>query len=243
MPRKQHLIAARELVPEQVVAEAWHSGSRSVAYTYAEPTIFFEYAYDTARLARAAGLANIYVTNGYMTGEMLEVFDPYLDGANVDLKAFREKTYHRYVGAGLRPILDNMKTMNQMGIWLEVTTLVIPGINDDPAGLRDAARFVAQELGADTLWHINRFLPAYIKTGRSSTPLSTLYQAREIGLEEGLHFVYIWNTHRKGNNDTRCPVCGELLIRRSGYAVIAKRLESGGCLVCGASIAGVGMAV
>jgi pyruvate formate lyase activating enzyme len=134
MPREQHLIAGRELTPEQIVADALRTGSRSVAYTYTEPTIFFEYAYDTARLVRAAGLANIYVTNGYMTGEMLEVFHPYLDAANVDLKAFREKTYQRYVGAGLRPILDSMKTMKRLGIWLEVTTLVIPGINDDPAG-------------------------------------------------------------------------------------------------------------
>jgi pyruvate formate lyase activating enzyme len=107
------------------------SGSRSIAYTYTEPTIFFEYALDTARLAHQAGLANIFVTNGYMTREMLELFHPYLDAANVDLKAFRKETYHRYVGAGLQPILDNMKLMKKLGIWLEVTTLVIPGINDD----------------------------------------------------------------------------------------------------------------
>jgi pyruvate formate lyase activating enzyme len=150
MPRERHLIVGYEASPEQIVAASQGHGCRSIAYTYTEPTIFFEYAFDTARLARAAGLANIFVTNGYMTADMLATFHPYLDAANVDLKAFRKKTYHRYVGAGLQPVLDSMRLMKKLNIWLEVTTLVVPGINDDPAELRDAARFVAQELGVDT---------------------------------------------------------------------------------------------
>jgi hypothetical protein len=121
--------------------------SRSIAYTYTEPTIFFEYTYDTARLAHEAGLANIYVTNGYMTEKMLETLHPYLDAANVDLKAFRDETYRKYVGARLQPVLDTMKVMKRLGIWLEVTTLVIGGINDDDGELKDAADFVAGELG------------------------------------------------------------------------------------------------
>ena len=239
MPREQHLIAGRALTPEQIVAEAVRTGSRSVAYTYTEPTIFFEYAYDTARLAHAAGLANIYVTNGYMTRQMLETFHPYLDAANVDLKAFREKTYHRYVGAGLRPILDNMKTMKRLGIWLEVTTLVIPGINDDPAELRDAARFVAQELGVDTPWHISRFFPAYKMTDRPPTPVETLQRAREIGLAEGLRYVYVGNV--AGESDTLCHHCGELLIRRRDYWIVQNRVRDGKCPACGTPVAGVGM--
>jgi pyruvate formate lyase activating enzyme len=193
MPREQHLISGHKASPEQIVAATQRAGCQSIAYTYTEPTIFFEYAYDTARLAHAAGLANLYITNGYMTVEMLETFHPYLDAANVDLKAFRKKTYHRYVGAGLQPVLDSMKTMKRMGIWLEVTTLVIPGLNDDSAELRDEAQFIANELGVDTPWHISRFFPAYKMTDVPPTPLATLQRARQIGLEEGLHYVYVGN--------------------------------------------------
>ena len=186
MPREQHLAAGHRAAPEQIVTAAQSAGCQSIAYTYTEPTIFFEYACDTARLAHQAGLANLYITNGYMTAEMLDMFHPRLDAANIDLKAFREKTYHRYVGAGLQPVLDSMKAMKQLGIWLEVTTLVIPGLNDDSAELREAAQFVAQELGVDTPWHISRFFPAYKMTDVPPTPLATLQQARQIGLEEGL---------------------------------------------------------
>jgi pyruvate formate lyase activating enzyme len=174
MPRERGLIAGYEATPEEIVADARATDSRSIAYTYTEPTIFFEYAYDTARLAHAAGIANVYVTNGYMTTDMLETFHPYLDAANVDLKAFRKKTYNRYVGAGLGPVLDSMKTMKQLGVWLEVTTLVIPGLNDDPAELRDAAGFIAQELGPGTPWHLSRFFPTYQMTDRPPTPVETL---------------------------------------------------------------------
>jgi pyruvate formate lyase activating enzyme len=239
LPRRQRITGGHELAPEQIVAEALRTNSRAVAYTYTEPTVFFEYAFDTARLARAAGLANIYVTNGYMTDEMLEAFHPYLDAANVDLKAFHEKTYHRYVGAGLQPILDNMRTMKQMGIWLEVTTLVIPGLNDDPAELRDAARFVAHELGSDTPWHLSRFFPAYQMTDRPATPLATLQLARRIGLAEGLHHVYVGNV--SGECNTLCSRCGQRLIRRRGYWIEENRVRGGRCTVCGAPIAGVGM--
>jgi pyruvate formate lyase activating enzyme len=239
IPRQQHLIAGRELTPEQIVAEALPTGSRSIAYTYTEPTVFFEYAYDTARLAHAAGLASICVTNGYMTREMLESFHPFLDAANVDLKAFREKTYHRYVGAGLRPILDNMRTMKRLGIWLEVTTLVIPGINDDPIELREAAQFVAQELGVGTPWHISRFFPSYNMTDRPPTPIETLEQAREIGLAEGLHYVYLGNVADESN--TLCHQCGQLLIRRRGYRIVENHVQDGRCPACGMPVTGVGM--
>ena len=241
MPREQDLISGYKASPEQIVTSAQESGSRSIAYTYTEPTIFFEYAYDTARLAHDAGLANIFVTNGYMSKDVLLAFKTYLDAANVDLKAFSEKTYHRYVGARLQLVLDNLKTIKELGIWLEVTTLVIPELNDDPGELRDAAVFIAQELGVDTPWHISRFSPAYRMTDRPSTPLATLRRAREIGLEEGLHFVYIGNAREEGNNDTLCPVCGKLLIRRSGYAMLANKLRSGCCPVCGTQVAGIGM--
>ena len=240
MPREQHLIAGEKVSPEQVVAAAQRAGCRSIAYTYTEPTVFFETAYDTARLAHEAGLANIYVTNGYMTEGMLETFHPYLDAANVDLKAFRDKTYEKFVGARLQPVLDNLKVMKRLGMWLEVTTLVIPGINDDPAELQDAASFVAQELGVETPWHISRFFPAYEMTDVSPTPVSTLRRAREIGLEVGLKYIYIGNVPDDGNQDTTCPECGGVVTRRHGFAV-TNRIRNGRCPDCGASIAGIGV--
>ena len=240
MPRERELITGRKATPEEIVGSALESGSHSIAYTYTEPTVFFEYAYDTARLAHQAGLANIFVTNGYVTQEMLEVFHPYLDAANVDLKAFREKTYHQYAGAGLQPVLNNMKLMKKQGVWLEVTTLVIPGINDDLAELRDAAHFVAQELGAETPWHISRFFPAYKMANIPPTPLKTLQQAQKIGREEGLQYVYVGNMLGEGN-DTFCPSCGRALIRRHNFGVIFNRMVNDRCPACGELIAGIHM--
>jgi pyruvate formate lyase activating enzyme len=240
MPRQQHLTTGKETSPKEIVAAAQRARSRSIAYTYTEPTVFFEYTYDTARLAHAAGLANIYVTNGYMTEEMLETLQPYLDAANVDLKAFRDETYRKYVGARLQPVLDSLKSMKRLGIWLEVTTLVVQGINDDPEELRDAAQFVADELGVDTPWHISRFFPAYEMIDLPPTPVAVLEQARKIGLEAGLRYVYVGNV--PGEENTSCHSCGRLLIRRSGYWILENNVEPDQrCPDCRARVAGVGM--
>jgi pyruvate formate lyase activating enzyme len=239
MPRERGSIAGYEASPAHIVADARATNSRSIAYTYTEPTVFFEHTYDTARLAHAAGIANIYVTNGYMTTEMLETLHPYLDAANVDLKAFRQKTYNRYSGAGLGPVLDNLKVMKQLGVWLEVTTLVIPSLNDDPAELRDMARFVSQELGSETPWHLSRFFPTYKMTERPPTPVETLQRAQQIGLEEGLRYVYLGNVAEESN--TACHGCGQTLIRRQGYWIGENQIQNGRCPVCQALVAGVGM--
>jgi pyruvate formate lyase activating enzyme len=240
MPREQEILSGTEASPQEVVDAALDASCRTVAYTYTEPTIFFEYAYDTARKAQAAGLENIYVTNGYMTEEMLETFQPYLSAANVDLKAFRDSTYRQYVGARLEPVLDTMKLMKRLGIWLEVTTLVIPEINDDPAELSDAAEFVAQELGVDTPWHISRFFPAYEMTDVPPTPVEKLREARDIGLEKGLRHVYTGNV--VDDTDTICHSCGRTLIRRSGMSVSENNVTSEGrCPNCTTPVAGVGM--
>jgi pyruvate formate lyase activating enzyme len=239
LPRERGVIAGHPATPGQIVADARATRSRSIAYTYTEPTIFFEYSYDTARLAHEAGVANVYVTNGYMTADVLEAFHPYLDGANVDLKAFRKKTYNRQIGAGLEPVLDSLRTMKRLGVWLEVTSLVIPGVNDDPAELRDIAGFIAQELGPETPWHISRFFPTYHMTDRLPTPVETLHRAQEIGLEEGLRYVYLGNV--TGESNTTCHSCGLLLIRRRGYWISENRVRDGGCPNCEAPVAGVGM--
>jgi len=244
MPRETGLIVGESASPEEIVSAAKRSGCRSIAYTYTEPTIFFEYAYDTAKLAHQEGIANIYVTNGFMTsgpGEMLETFDPYLDAANVDLKAFRDEIYRQHVGARLQPVLDSLKKMKELGIWVEVTTLVVPGINDGEDELRDAARFIAQELGPETPWHISRFFPGYQMRHVPPTPSRTLRRALEIGREEGLRYIFVGNV--PGETNTECHACGELLIRRSGYRILANHVTADqACPNCGTVVDGVGMA-
>jgi len=240
MPRETGLIVGEASSPEQIVAAARRSGSRSIAYTYTEPTIFFEYAYDTAKLAHQAGLANVFVTNGFMTEAMLDAFDPYLNAANVDLKAFTEETYRQHVGGRLQPVLDSLKKMKTLGVWVEVTTLVVPGLNDDERELRDAARFIAQELGPETPWHISRFFPGYQMRHVPPTPLETLHRVVEIGREEGLRYIFAGNV--PGEANTECHNCGELLIRRSGYRILVNRVAEGQvCPSCATPVAGVGL--
>lgn len=240
MPRETDSILGQHARPDEIVRAAKRFGCRSIAYTYTEPTVFFEYAYDTAKLAHQEGIANVFVTNGFMTDELLDAFHPYLDAANVDLKAFRDETYRRYTGGRLQPVLDSLKKMKALGVWLEVTTLVIPDVNDDEGELRDAARFVAQELGPETPWHISRFFPGYQMRYASSTPLATLERAMELGYGEGLRYVFVGNI--PGEANTECHVCGELLIRRSGHRLLANRVAEGQvCPSCGTPVAGVGL--
>ena len=240
MPRERHLVAGTEASPQDVVSSAVQNRCRSIAYTYTEPTVFFEYSYDIARTAHGEGLANIYVTNGFMTEEMLETFDPLLDAANVDLKAFRDETYRDYVGGRLQPVLDSLRKMKDLGIWVEVTTLVIPDLNDDREELRDIASFVADELGPETPWHISRFRPAYEMRDRPPTPLTRLQEARDIGEAEGLRHVYVGNV--PGEANTVCHACGETLIRRSGYRIVDNLVAEGSvCHNCGTTVDGVGM--
>ncbi|MBN2275876.1 MAG: AmmeMemoRadiSam system radical SAM enzyme [Bacteroidales bacterium] len=229
------------ITPEQIVKNTLQTNCTSIAYTYTEPTIFFEYSFDIARLANEAELKNIYVSNGYMTSEMLDMINPYLDAINVDLKAFRDETYRQIIGARLQPVLDNLKRIKQMGIWLEVTSLIIPGINDDPGEIRRMANFIVAELGKDVPWHISRFFPGYKMKDIPPTPVKTLQMAKNIGLEEGLYFVYIGNIALPGESDTKCPLCGALLIERQGFGVTRNHIKDGKCPECGLKIAGEGI--
>lgn len=231
----------QNITPEQIVSNTKQSECQSIAYTYTEPTIFFEYSYDTARIAREAGLKNIYVTNGYMTEEMLAMISPYLDAVNVDLKAFREKTYRQIIGARLQPVLDNLKKIKQLGIWLEVTSLIIPGVNDDPREIRDIANFVAKELGSDIPWHISRFSPAYKMKEVPATPLQTLQMAKEIGHEAGIYYVYLGNVINNENMDTKCLKCGQVLIERTNFGITKNNIKDDCCPNCRKEIAGVGL--
>lgn len=236
MPRERDIVAGQEAGPDDIVAAAKKTGCRSIAYTYTEPTVFFEYTYDTARLAREAGLANIYVSNGYMTAEMLEVFHPYLDAINVDLKAFSDETYKKKIGARLQPVLDSLKLIKNLGILLEVTTLVIPGINDDRAELEEMAGFLAAEIGADTPWHLSRFHPMYHQIDTPPTPLDTLQTARDIGRKAGLRFVYTGNVPGHAGENTVCYSCGKLVVERIGYDIRVVGLKGSSCGFCGAEL-------
>jgi pyruvate formate lyase activating enzyme len=240
MPRDQHIILGDRVPAEEIVASARARQCRSIAYTYTEPTIFFEMTYDVARLARTAGIGNVFVTNGYMTPAAIEIIHPYLDAANVDLKAYRDGTYRRYVGARLQPVLDSLKLMKQLGIWIEVTTLLIPGLNDDSEELREAAQFIATELGLDTPWHLSRFFPAYRMQGVAPTPEATLTRAIEIARTAGLRYIYAGNTRQAA--DTVCHNCGTPLIRRAGYRIIENVVTADNtCPGCAFSVAGIGM--
>jgi len=225
---------ARDLPPERVVhlAEAYQCAS--IAYTYTEPTIFFEYAYDTAVLAHEKGLLNVFVTNGYQTPETIETMVGVIDAANVDLKSFSDDFYKRVCGGRLQPVLDAIQLMHEKGIWVEVTTLVVPGLNDSSEELAQIAQFLA-DISPDLPWHVSRFHPNYQMTDRSATPVATLHRAVEIGHEAGLRYVYVGNVWGDEHEHTYCPECHAILIRRLGYQ-IRSVLEGDRCPRCGAQI-------
>jgi len=230
-----------EVSPAEVVERALAAGCPSLSYTYTEPTVFYEFAQDTARLAHQAGLRNIFVSNGYITPEALGAIAPWLDAANIDLKGFSETFYRNIVQARLSEVLDSLIEYRRLGIWLEVTTLLIPGLNDADAELEGLASFITSHLGADTPWHVSQFYPTYLLTDRPRTPLATLRRAREIGLAAGLHYVYEGNAQGEGGEDTHCPRCQALLIKRLGFTIVSNRLQQGGCPDCGAAIAGIAL--
>lgn len=224
-----------------VLDEAQKACCGSIAYTYTEPTVFFEFALDTAKLAHEKGLRNVFVTNGYMTPEALDKIYPYLDAANVDLKAFREKFYKDICGAGLKPVLKTLGLMKSKGIHLEITTLLIPGMNDDPVQLSEMAAYIASDLGPDVPWHISRFHPTYKLTDCPPTSVNTLAVAREIGIQAGLQYVYTGNVPGDNGENTYCHHCGKLLIERWGFAIRKNRILDGRCVSCKALVPGVEM--
>lgn len=233
-------IAGHELTPAKLVRQAVSSGCRSIAYTYTEPTIYYEYAYDCAVLARQQGLGNVFVTNGYTTPEALEKIAPYLDAANVDLKSFSAATYKKLTGARLEGVLETLQHYHRLGIWLEVTTLLIPDCNDSDEELRAMANFIVEQLGCDTPWHVTAFHPAYRMTDYPRTPLATLQRARRIGADAGLHYIYEGNLPGSWEH-TICPGCGAPVIERCGFQLTGKQLADGRCSRCQTDIAGIGL--
>jgi pyruvate formate lyase activating enzyme len=234
--RGQSLAFVAELAPGQLVDQALAAGAASVAYTYTEPTIFLEYAADVARIAQARGLRNLFVTNGYITPEALRSVAPLVDAANLDLKFFREDRYREVCGARLQPVLDTIRLYHQLGIWIEITTLVIPGYNDDDDQLTRIAGFVAG-LDRDIPWHLSAFHPAHQMLTVPPTPPAALIRAQALGQAAGLRFVYLGNLGVPA--DTLCPGCGAPLVERLGMATIANHLDQGRCPQCHRDIPGV----
>lgn len=234
-------IRGAEQQPQEIVQRAMVSDCRSISYTYTEPTIFYEFAYDTARLAREAGLKNIFVTNGYISREALATIAPFLDAANIDLKGFSEGFYRDVVHARLSEVLDSIIEYRRQGVWLELTTLIIPGLNDSDSELQGIAEFIVTNLGIDTPWHVSQFYPTYKLSNLPRTPLATLRRARDIGRAAGLRYVYEGNVPGEGGENTFCPSCSGVLIKRYGYVIESDRIIGGVCPDCGVAIAGVGL--
>ena len=224
--------------PEKIVSEAWQYKCQSISYTYSEPTIFFEYALETAKLAKEKGLYNIFVTNGYMTPEALEMIKPYLDAANVDLKYFNDENYRKVCGGRLQPVLDVISLMRQLNIWVEVTTLVVPGENDSTRELKNIAGFLSG-VGKEIPWHISRFHPDYKITDKEPTSLVKLKEAYNIGKDAGLRYVYIGNVLEE--EKTYCYNCGQDLISRVGFNVVKNVLKDGKCPGCNTALDGLAL--
>ncbi|MBN1796766.1 MAG: AmmeMemoRadiSam system radical SAM enzyme [Sedimentisphaerales bacterium] len=224
---------------EQIVAGALHSGSKSIAYTYTEPTVFMELCAETGRGAKEKGLANVFVSNGYMTIEAIDFAKDWLDGINVDLKSFSDEYYKNLCKARLQPVLDTIKYIaKETNIWLEITTLIVPEQNDSEDELKQIADFIVNEAGADVPWHISRFVPQYKYTDSYPTPVETIERAEQIGKAAGLRYVYPGNIPGRKSESTFCYKCGKLLIERRGYHIGSNLINNSRCPECQTVIAG-----
>jgi pyruvate formate lyase activating enzyme len=232
-------LSGRLVTPQEVVTEALANDCRTIACTYTEPTVFFEYALEICRLARAQNIDTVWVTNGYINEAPLREIAPFLTAANVDLKGWDEEFYRNIVGGLLQPVLSTLKLMKELGIWLEVTTLVVPGHIDNEKSLREIALFIRNELGPETPWHISRFYPQYRMAQLPATDLAILHRARQIGFETGLQYVYCGNAPGDVGENTYCHRCGAILIERNGFEVITNNLQQGRCPACSTKIEGI----
>ncbi len=235
---RSHLERVPFVPPEEIVKLAVRYSARSISYTYTEPTIFYEYAYDICGLAKERNLANIFVSNGFINPEPAKELKGLLDAINIDLKAFSDETYQRICGGRLGPVLDTIRLMYELGVWVEITTLVVPGMNDSDEELTQIAEFIAS-VSVDIPWHISAFHPDYEMLDRGPTPLQTLLRAETIGKKAGLRYIYLGNVAREEN--TYCPECGALLVRRIGFNVLENYLSINGgrCPECGFKVEGV----
>ena len=235
-PKLTGKIEGEETTPEKIIETAIRYRCPSIAYTYNEPTVFLDFALDTMKLAKKRGLRNVWVSNGFMTKKALELIVPYLDAINIDLKGFSDDFYQKYCGGRLKPILENMIDLKKRKIWLEITTLVIPNLLNEKT-FTQIARFIKDNLGKETPWHLSRFFPEISWQMRyiATTPLALLQKACDIGVAEGLFYVYGGNVPGLASEDTYCPKCHQKMIDRTGYAV--ERYDKNGyCSNCGTNL-------
>jgi pyruvate formate lyase activating enzyme len=225
--------------PETIAGAAVQSGAHSIAYTYSEPMVFFEYMLDTARMARRAGLRNVVISAGYVNPEPLRELCQAVDAIKIDLKGFNEGFYREVCGGTLQPVLEAIRTIHNTGVHLELVNLVVPSLNDDPTELRALSDWVLETLGPDVPLHFSRFHPQYQLLTLPPTPVETLETARQTALDAGLHYVYLGNVPGHEGENTYCPHCGRLIIQRAGMAMVDMNVVEGRCSYCQTAISGV----
>jgi pyruvate formate lyase activating enzyme len=240
MPVGEYSVTGGSVSPEEVVEQAIRCRCPSIAYTYNEPAVFYEYVLDVARLAHERSIRNVFVTNGYLTPDALHTLAPYLDAVNVDLKSFSNEFYRTNCRAQLRPVLATLELLKQLSIWVEVSTLLIPTMNDTEREIRSIAEFLVG-LGRETPWHVSAFYPAFRLRHLPPTPSEVLQRAREIGLEEGLRYVYTGNIDDAEREATYCYNCGREILSRRRYEIVENHISNGCCPFCRATIDGIGM--
>ncbi len=231
-------IFGNELSPEEIIKKVKANHLKSISYTYTEPTIYYEYSRDIGLLARENRIKNIFVSNGYMSRECIEDLKEWLDAINIDLKSFNDDFYKKICKARLKPVLENIELLKSYNVWVEITTLIIPGYNDSEEELREIAKFI-KSVDKNIPWHVSAFYPTYKLTDAPPTSPDKVIRAREIGLEEGLNYVYTGNIRDYDGGNTYCPNCKNLLIKRIGYFVEIINLEEGKCSNCKEKIAGI----
>ncbi len=228
-----------DMMPTEVVSNAIAAKCASIAYTYSEPVAFYEYMLDTSKLAKENNIKNLWITNGYLAEKPLIELSKYIDAANVDLKSFKDSIYAKLNSGTLQPVLNTLKTLKKQGVWLEVTNLVVPSYTDDLDMIKQMCKWLYDNLGADTPLHFSRFYPHYKLRHLPPTPYSTLKKARDIALKAGLHYVYVGNVLELEGQQTYCPKCGKVVVKREGYDIKEVNIVDGKCKFCGYRIAGV----
>ncbi|MCK5287758.1 MAG: AmmeMemoRadiSam system radical SAM enzyme [Candidatus Omnitrophica bacterium] len=228
-----------DLPPNKVLESAIKTNCQSIAYTYSDPIIFYEYMFDTAKLAKNKGLLNLMITAGYIEQEPLLALCPLIDAANIDLKGITEEYYQTMCSGNLKPVLDTIITMKNQGVWVELTNLVIPTWNDKDHDIRKLCKWIVKNPGPDTPLHFSRFTPMHKLKNLPPTPVKTLTRAWEIAIEEGLHYAYVGNVPGHEGNNTYCPNDKKILIKRAGYLILENNIENGKCKFCGTKIPGI----
>lgn len=227
------------ITPDDVASECVKRNIPTIAYTYSEPVVFYEYMYDTAVRSRKDGIANVVITGGYINEKPLVELLDVVDAVKVDLKSFSEEYYRDIVNGELQPVLDALKIIHESGKWLEIVYLVVPTLNDSDEELHQLSRWVRDELSPDVPVHFTRFHPSYLLTNLPPTPVSTLEKARSIAIDEGLNYPYVGNVPGNDGENTYCPSCGEIVIRRFGFRIQELQISDGKCKHCGYAIPGI----